>query len=67
MARFASEQRGPDGFLTFDEACAQCTGQKPLGPEARPFKSDRPAGDVHIGDLPTRQLDSSLTKVEQIA
>ena len=38
-----------------------------LGPEARPFKSDRTAGDVHIGDQPIRQLDSSFTKVEQFA
>ena len=60
MASFASEQGGHDGSLTFDEACAQCTGQKLLGPEARPFKSDRTVGDVHIGDLPIGQLDSSF-------
>ena len=35
-----------DGKLTFAEAVVQVNGQKLIGPERRPLKSDRPVGDV---------------------
>ena len=37
------------------------------GPERRPLRSDRTTGDVTIGDLPVRHLDSSATKLKQFA
>ena len=67
MASFVNQEGGKDGNLTFDEACAHVTGLKLQGPETRPIKSDRTLGDIGIGDLPVRQLDSSSTKVEQFA
>ena len=62
-----NEEGGKDGNLPFDEACARVTGLKLRGPEPRPIKSDRALGDVGIGDLPIRHLDSSSTKIEQFA
>ena len=56
-----------DGKLTFAEAVVQVNGQKLIGPERRPLKSDRPVGDVTIGDLPLRNMDSMGHKVEQYA
>ncbi|OLP77886.1 hypothetical protein AK812_SmicGene42011 [Symbiodinium microadriaticum] len=67
MAIFVNQEGGKDGDLTFDEACAHVTGLKLQGPETRPIKSDRKLGDIGIGDLPVRQLDSSSTKIEQFA
>ena len=67
MASFRVEEGGLDGTLTFHEACGQVNGMKLQGPERRPFRSDRANGDVEIGDLPVRQLESSSAKVEQFA
>ena len=66
MASFRSEAGDHDGALTFDEACGQVNGHK-LQLESRPMRSDRVVGDVSVGDLPVRQLDSSATKLEQFA
>ena len=61
------ELGGRDGALTFDEAIMHTTGQglKLKGPETRPLSSIRDAGDVNVGDLPVRFLDSISGKVEQ--
>ncbi|CAE7240867.1 unnamed protein product [Symbiodinium sp. CCMP2592] len=61
------ELGGRDGALTFDEAIMRTTGQglKLKGPETRPVSSIRDAGDVSVGDLPVRFLDSISGKVEQ--
>ena len=67
MASFRVEEGGLDGTLTFHEACGQVNGMKLQGPERRPFRSDRANGDVEIGGLPVRQLESSSAKVEQFA
>ena len=67
MASFRVEEGGFDGALTFDEACGQVNGMKLQGPERRPMRSDRATGDVDIGSLPVRQLESSNNKLEQFA
>ncbi|OLP80242.1 hypothetical protein AK812_SmicGene39368 [Symbiodinium microadriaticum] len=64
---FRAEEGGQDGSLTFDEACGQLSGMKLQGPERRPLKSIRAVGNVDIGDLPVRQMESSSAKVEQFA
>ena len=65
MANFRNEEGGFDGPLTFDEACSHVSGLKLQGPEARPLKNDHKIGDIDIGDLPVRQLESSTAKIEQ--
>ena len=68
MASFRNGVAGDhDGALTFDEACGQVNGRKLQRPEGRAMRSDRPVGDVCVGDLPVRQVDSSSTKLEQSA
>ena len=69
MAYFRSaEAEAQDGPLTFDEACGQVNGMKLQGPERRPFRSDRAVGEVDVGDLPVRHLESSVGhKIEQFA
>ena len=69
MASFRSaEAEAQDGPLTFDEACGQVNGMKLQGPERRPFRSDRAVGEVDVGDLPVRHLESSVGhKIEQFA
>ena len=59
------ELGGQDGALTFDEAVGQVSGPKLKGPETRPIKSDRPVGNVSVGDLPVRFLDANSGKLEQ--
>ena len=66
MASFRNEAGDYDGALTFDEACGQVNGHR-LHLENRPMRSDRALGDVSVGDLPARQLDSSATKLEHFA
>ena len=66
MASFRNEAGDYDGALTFDEACGQVNGHR-LHLENRPMRSDRALGDVSVGDLPVRQLDSSATKLEHFA
>ena len=67
MTSFRAEEGGQDGSLTFDEACGQISGMKLQGPERRPLKSIRAVGNVDIGDLPVRQMESSSARVEQFA
>ena len=57
-----------DGKLTFAEAVVQVNGQKLIGPERRPLKSDRPVGDVTIGDLPlrTRRLACTIHSTSSV-
>ena len=64
---FNRDLGGQDGALTFAEALGQVNCQKLVGPEKRHFKSDRPCGDVCLGDLPLRNMDSMGGKVEQYA
>ena len=64
MASVRNEESGFDGTLTLDEACSRINGVKLQGPESWPWKSDRSAGDIDIGDLPVRQLESSTAKIE---
>ena len=65
ISSFRVEEGGFDGALTFDEACGQVNGMKLQGPERQPM--DRATGDVDIGSLPVRQLESSNNKLEQFA
>ncbi|CAE7631905.1 unnamed protein product, partial [Symbiodinium sp. CCMP2592] len=67
MASFRVDEGGQDGSMNFDEAGGQANGMKLQGPERRPLRSDRTTGEVTIGDLPVRHLDSSATKLEQFA
>ena len=67
MASFRVDEGGQDGSINFDEAVGQVNGMKLQGPERRPLRSDRTTGEVTIGDLPVRHLDSSATKLEQFA
>ena len=67
MTSFRAEEGGQDGSLAFDEACGQINGMKLQGPERRPLKSVRAVGNVDIGDLPVRHMESSNVKVEQFA
>eukprot|EP00438_Fugacium_kawagutii_P036447 Skav213608 [mRNA] locus=scaffold1971:113239:115468:+ [translate_table: standard] len=55
------------GALTFEEACVQVNGQKLNGPLRKPLKSDRPVGDITLGDLPVRNLCVTGGKLEQFA
>ena len=54
-----------DGTLSYEEAIVQVTGQRLLGPQQKPFKSNRPIGDVCLIDLPIRDMDAQGGKVEQ--
>ena len=56
-----------DGILSFEEACSHIQGIKLAGPQVKPFKSDRPCGDVSFIDLPVRDLDLAGGKLEQFA
>ncbi|CAE7776876.1 unnamed protein product [Symbiodinium sp. CCMP2592] len=67
MASFRVDEGGQDGSMNFDEAVGQVNGMKLQGPERRPLRSDRTTGEVTIGDLPVRHLDSTATKLEQFA
>lgn len=64
---FRHELGERDGVLGFEEACVQVQGLKLIGPQVKPFKSDRPIGDVCFIDLPVRDLDRMGGKVEQSA
>ena len=56
-----------DGAMTFEEACVHVNGQKLNGPLRKPLKSDRPLGDISLGDLPVRNLTINGNKLEQFA
>lgn len=56
-----------DGALTFEEACVQVNEQKLNGPLRKPLRSDRPVGDITLGDLPVRNLHLTGGKFEQFA
>ena len=59
-------QRGErDGILSYEEAIVQVSGQRLLGPQQKPLKSNRPKGDVCLIDLPIRDLHSHGGKLEQ--
>ena len=64
---FRHELGERDGVLGFEEACVQVQGLKLIGPQVKPFKSDRPIGNVCFIDLPVRDLDRMGGKVEQFA
>ena len=53
-----------DGSLTFDEAITHCAGSK-LMMVNKPIQSFRAAGDVAVGDLPIRIMDTTGGKIEQ--
>ena len=60
------ELGGQDGSLTVDEAVVQTTGQGlKLKFERRPITINRPDGEVKVGDLPVRFVESTSGKVEQ--
>ena len=63
--RHASGER--DGVLSFEEACSHVQCLKLVGPQVKPFKSDRPCGDLSLVDLPVRDLDHAGGKLEQFA
>ena len=54
-----------DGILSYEEAIVQVSGQRLLGPQQKPLKSNRPKGDVCLIDLPIRDLHSHGGKLEQ--
>ena len=56
-----------DGAMTFEEACVHVNGQKLNGPLHKPLKSDRPLGDISLGDLPVRNITVHGGKLEQFA
>ena len=67
VENFRHELGERDGVLGFEEACVQVQGLKLIGPQVKPFKSDRPIGDVCFIDLPVRDLDRMGGKLEQFA
>ena len=66
MASFRVDEGGQDGSLNFDEAVGQVIKwyEAPGSRETTPGVQTEQTGDVTIGDLPVRHLDSSATKLE---
>ncbi|CAE8596347.1 unnamed protein product [Polarella glacialis] len=60
---FAQEMGEVDGGMTFQESMHQISGQKLLGPHSAPIKTDRPLGEVGIGDLPLRMINPHGSKI----
>ena len=51
------------GILSYEEATAQVQGQKLIGPQQKPLKSNRSPGDLSFIDLPIRDMAAYGGKV----